>query len=123
MQCYLDPNYGADADGKRSTPTWFYEFDQSDDELILDQLKDFYKEFDPIIESMPEIFEVQVINPFTEDDVGIDISTEPYLNALRTYKLIDKTNYESFIENLIRFQPTFALQLSLKLIEELSKPK
>ena len=83
MECYLDRNYGADADGNRGIPRWEYTIDESDDEHILDHLKDLMKEFDPIVEAMPETVEIPFINPITEEDIILDINTESYLDRLR----------------------------------------
>ena len=83
MECYLDRNYGADADGYRGIPRWEYTIDESDDEHILDHLKDLMKEFDPIVEAMPETVEIPFINPITEEDIILDINTESYLDRLR----------------------------------------
>jgi hypothetical protein len=120
MQCYLDKNYGTDRDDNRGTPMWFYEPDESDREHILDQLKDMLTEFNPIVEGIPEEVDIQFINPITEDDISISITTEPYLNDLRVYKIVDKDNYQQFVDMLVEFDRTTAIDLSLYLIECLS---
>ena len=123
MKCYLDPHFGEDADGNRATPTWFYEIEPSDTEYILDQLKDIMTEFDPVVEAIPETVEMQFINHVTEDDISIDIITDPFLEPLRVFKIITDENYQHVVESLIEFQRPLALKLSLYLIEMLSKPK
>lgn len=123
MQCYLDPNFMEDADGNRANPTWFYEIDSSDTEYILDQLKDIMTEFDPVVEAIPEVMEIEFINPITEDDISIDVITDPFLEPLRVFKIITDENYQQVVESLIEFQRPLALKLSLHLIEMLSKPK
>jgi len=121
MNAYFDPNYGADIDGNRGIPQWDYETDSSDDEHILDHLHDLLKEFDPILESMPEVVEIPFINPITEDDVVLDITTEPYLDELMVYKVITSENYEAVVSSLVNRNKSLALKLSLYLIEQLSK--
>lgn len=123
MNAYLDRNYGADADGNRGIPVWEYEIEPSDREHILDYLKDFLTEFDPIVESLPEVLEIPFINPITEDDISIDVYTDPYIDDLRVYKLITNDNYESVINSLIEFNRPLALKLSIQLIAQLSNNK
>lgn len=123
MQCYLDQNFGADSDGNRATPTWFYEIEPSDTEYILDKLKDIMTEFDPVVEAIPEVMEIEFINPITEDNISIDVITDPFIDPLRVFKIITDENYKQVIESLIEFQRPLALKFSLHLIEMLSKHK
>lgn len=123
MNCYLDQNYGADADGNRSIPMWFYELEPQDDEQVLDQLKDLLTEFDPIVEGIPETVELQFINPITEDDISIDVTTEPYLDELRVHKIVNNENYEKVIENLLRFDKQTAIKLQSLLNQKLGESK
>lgn len=123
MNCYLDNHYGADADGNRSIPMWFYQLEPQDDEQVLDQLKDLLTEFDPIVEGIPETVELQFINPITEDDISIDVTTEPYLDELRVHKIVNNENYEKVIENLLRFDKQTAIKLQTLLNQKLGESK
>lgn len=121
MNIYLDDKYGADADGNRGTPTWFYELQPDDDELVLDQLKIIYDEFDPVVESIPEEVDIGIINPYTEEDVLLTINTEPYLDKLRVYKIINNENYEAVIDSLVKFDHQTATKALAYLTQVLSK--
>lgn len=103
--------------------TWDFKVEDSDRESILDYLKYFITEFDPILESLPEVLEIPFTNHLTDEDFVVKINTDPYVDDLRVYKLITNDNYLDVVDSLIKFDRKLALSLSLKLIERLSQSK
>jgi hypothetical protein len=81
MNCYYDPNYGADADNHRGIPVWDYELGPEDDECVLEQLREQFIDLEPT--EIPESAYVNMINPITEDDVELLVYTDVYLDRLR----------------------------------------
>ena len=112
--------YGQDADGNRGKLVYDYTIEPSDAEHILDYLKDFLTENNPLPESIPEVLEIPFINTTTEEDVVLDVNTEDYLPILPVYKVVDKLNFKLFAKTLVKFNRPVALSLSLYLIELLA---
>ena len=74
MIWYQDQFYGADADGKRYTTMWFYDFEPSDKEWLKEKLQQLVDEGEyESLNDLPDNVFITVINPYTEEDVEVQI--------------------------------------------------
>ena len=74
MIWYQDEFYGADADNKRYINMWFYDFEPSDEEWLKEKLQQLVDEGKyESLNDLPDNVFITVINPYTEEDVEVQI--------------------------------------------------
>lgn len=77
MKCYIEKNYGADADGNRGIYMEFYELEPSDYEEVKEKVIEELNGYDE--DDYPETVTITMICPHTEEDIDFEVDVKDYL--------------------------------------------